>query len=79
MKKPKSVAEIMSTAENLREAFEEVFEQSDKFHIAFRAGFRAAEFRTREHIESGRRGPTPSATDAEITHIGEKALYEPVE
>jgi hypothetical protein len=68
----------MSTAENLRDAFEEAFEQSDKFNIAFRAGFRAAEFREREHIEKGIM-TTPRASDAEITSIGEKALYEPAE
>jgi hypothetical protein len=60
--------------DNLREAFEKALEQegSDAFHIAFKAGFRAAEFRDGEYI--GTVGHAPPATDVEIGRIEEKAL-----
>jgi hypothetical protein len=62
-------------ADNLREAFEKALkrEPADAFHIAFKAGFRAAEFRDHEHIAM--KGHAQPATDAEIIRCGDKALY----
>jgi hypothetical protein len=62
-------------ADNLREAFEEALkrEPADAFSIAFKAGFRAAEFRDGEHIAM--KGHAQPATDAEIGRCEEKALH----
>lgn len=51
---------------DLREAFEEALkkERAGAFHIAFKSGFRAAEFRDHEHL--ARNGKVRPATDAEI-------------
>ena len=63
---------------DLREAFEAALkkERADAFHIAIKAGFRAAEFRDHEHLAM--KGNAPPATDAEITRCGEKALRSAV-
>ena len=62
-------------AESLREAFEEALKKkrADAFHIAFKAGFRAAESRDHEHLAM--KGSPQPATDAEIVRCGEKALH----
>ena len=61
-------------ADSLREAFDEALKtkRADAFHIAFKAGIRAAELRDLEHV--ARNGKMPPATDAEIMRCGEKAL-----
>jgi hypothetical protein len=67
-------------SDNLREAYEKVVakERADAFHLAFKAGFRAAEFRDHEHIAI--KGHAQAATDAEIRRCEEKALHSaPVE
>ena len=64
--------------DSLREAFEEALkkERADAFHVAFKAGFRAAEFRDHEHIAM--KGHAKPATDDEIVRCGEKALHSAV-
>jgi len=59
---------------DLQEAFEEALseERLNAFHIAFKAGFRAAEFRDNEHLAM--KDKVQPATDAEIMRSGEKAL-----
>ena len=59
-------------ADNLREVFEKALakERAEAFHIAFKAGFRAAEFRDGEFL--GAKGHLDPATDAEILRTGEK-------
>ena len=63
-------------ADNLREAFEAALarERADAFHIAYKAGFRAAEFRDGELIAM--KGHLQPATDAEIVRAGEHDLYQ---
>jgi hypothetical protein len=62
------------TMADLQEAFEEALreERLKAFHIAYKAGFRAAEFRDNEH--QAMKDKVQPATDAEITRSGEKAL-----
>jgi hypothetical protein len=62
------------TMADLQEAFEEALreERLKAFHIAYKAGFRAAEFRDNEN--RAMKGKVQPATDAEITRSGEKAL-----
>jgi hypothetical protein len=62
-------------ADSLREVFEEALkkERADAFHIAFKAGFRAAEFRDHEHLAM--KGHAQPATADEISRWGEKALH----
>jgi hypothetical protein len=59
---------------DLQEAFEEALreERLKAFHIAYNAGFRAAEFRGNEHLAM--KDKVQPATDAEIMRSGEKAL-----
>ncbi|HUO15007.1 MAG TPA: hypothetical protein VMX38_08480 [Verrucomicrobiae bacterium] len=54
--------------------FEEALmeERLKAFHIAYRAGFRAAEFRDNEH--RAMKDKVRPATEAEIMRSGEKAL-----
>ena len=61
-------------AGSLREAFDEALKtkRADAFHIAFKAGFRAAEFRDNEN--RAMKDKVQPATDAEIVRSGEKAL-----
>ncbi len=62
-------------ADSLREAFEKTLakERADAFHLAFKAGFRAAE--SRDHELIAMKGHAQPATDAEIIRCGEKALH----
>jgi len=59
---------------DLERAFEEALmeERLKAFHIAYRAGFRAAEFRDNEH--RAMKDKVRPATEAEIMRSGEKAL-----
>jgi len=59
---------------DLERAFEEALmeERLKAFHIAYRAGFRAAEFRDNEH--RAMKDKVQPSTDAEIMRSGEKAL-----
>jgi hypothetical protein len=59
---------------DLQEAFEEALreERLKAFHMAYKAGFRAAEFRGNEHLAMTDK--VQPATDAEIMRSGETAL-----
>ena len=59
---------------DLQEDFEEALseERLKAFHIAYKAGFRAAEFRGNEHRPM--KDKVQPATDTEIMRSGEKAL-----
>ena len=62
-------------ADNLREEFEKALakEPANAFHIAFKAGFRLAELKDVEWVAAG--GRLQPATDVEIRHMEETALY----
>jgi hypothetical protein len=67
-------------ADNLREVFQKALakEPAEAFLIAFKAGFRFAEFRNHEH--QAMIGKVVPATDKEIARCCEKALRSsPVE
>jgi hypothetical protein len=59
---------------DLQEDFEEALmeERLKAFHIAYKAGFRAAESRGNEHLAM--KDKVRPATEAEIMRSGEKAL-----